>query len=83
MRLVPPPVPARPLAHSHLSPRGARRNSTFGQPHFRRPLLAREGWTLAYEELGEGFAYYWFTMQRTGVVRAEGPATGEKGKEEP
>ncbi|GAA6002776.1 class I SAM-dependent methyltransferase [Rhodotorula paludigena] len=66
-----------------LKPDGIFLYLTFGQPHFRRPLLAREGWTLAYEELGDGFAYYWFTMQRTGVVRVEGPATSEKGKEEP
>ncbi|GEM11472.1 endothelin-converting enzyme, metalloendopeptidase [Rhodotorula toruloides] len=42
-------------------------DSTFGQPHFRKPLLRREGWTVEYEEVGDGFAYYWFWMRRKDV----------------
>lgn len=41
-----------------------RDGSTFGQPHFRIPLMRREGWTVEYEEVGDGFAYYWFWMRR-------------------
>jgi len=35
---------------------------TFGQPHFRRRYLTREGWSLEVRELGEVFHYYCYTM---------------------
>ncbi|GAA6046820.1 hypothetical protein JCM3770_005659 [Rhodotorula araucariae] len=60
-----------------LKPDGIFLYLTFGQPHFRRPLLQRDGWTLQHLELGSGFAYYFFWMQRTGVQRVEGPADDE------
>ncbi|BGP35219.1 hypothetical protein JCM10296v2_007051 [Rhodotorula toruloides] len=47
-----------------LKPSGTFLYFTFGQPHFRKPLLRREGWTVECEEVGEGFAYYWFWMRR-------------------
>ncbi|BGP11240.1 hypothetical protein JCM10049v2_007141 [Rhodotorula toruloides] len=47
-----------------LKPSGTFLYFTFGQPQFRKPLLRREGWTVECEEVGEGFAYYWFWMRR-------------------
>ncbi|GAA5846668.1 hypothetical protein JCM9279_003402 [Rhodotorula babjevae] len=54
-----------------LKPDGVFLYLTFGQPHFRRPLLQRDGWTLRHLEVGSGFAYYFFWMQREGVERRE------------
>ncbi|BGP43346.1 hypothetical protein JCM10450v2_007496 [Rhodotorula kratochvilovae] len=65
-----------------LKPDGIFLYLTFGQPHFRRPLLQREGWTLQHLELGFGFAYYFFWMQRAGVERVEGPAEAAAEEEE-
>ncbi|KAF8310068.1 S-adenosyl-L-methionine-dependent methyltransferase [Clavulina sp. PMI_390] len=36
---------------------------TFGQPHFRRRFLTREGWSLEIRELGETFHYYCYIMR--------------------
>ncbi|KAF9508164.1 hypothetical protein BS47DRAFT_1303165 [Hydnum rufescens UP504] len=36
---------------------------TFGQPHFRRRYLSREGWDLEIRELGETFHYYSYIMR--------------------
>ena len=36
---------------------------TFGQPHFRRRYLSREGWNLDIMELGETFHYYCYVMR--------------------
>ncbi len=41
--------------------------STFGQPHFRKPLLSRPGWTLVHYELGDGsdsFPYFLYIMTK-------------------
>lgn len=40
---------------------------TFGQPHFRRPLLVREGWDLEVRDVGDGvgFGYFAYVMQRS------------------
>ena len=49
----------------HRFPSGSR--STFGQPHFRKPLLARPGWTLDHYELGDGsdsFPYFLYIMTK-------------------
>ncbi|KAJ7576916.1 S-adenosyl-L-methionine-dependent methyltransferase, partial [Mycena floridula] len=35
---------------------------TFGQPHFRKRFLAREGTTLQVKELGEAFHYYFYIL---------------------
>lgn len=51
-----------------LKPGGQWLYITYRQPHFMRPLLAREDlWTLSIEELGEGagvFDYFGFMMKR-------------------
>lgn len=31
---------------------------TFGQPHFRRPHMQRDTWTIETRELGDMFHYY-------------------------
>jgi len=36
---------------------------TFGQPHFRKRFLTREGWDLEIRELGETFHYYCYIMR--------------------
>jgi ubiquinone/menaquinone biosynthesis C-methylase UbiE len=37
---------------------------TFGQPHFRRRYLKREGTTLEIKELGEAFHYYLYILRK-------------------
>ncbi len=39
---------------------------SFGQPHFRRPLLlkARYGWDLQVDTVGEAFHYFVYTMTK-------------------
>ncbi|GAA5973604.1 hypothetical protein JCM11641_007144 [Rhodosporidiobolus odoratus] len=37
---------------------------TFGQPHFRRPHLLRPGWNVDILEVGDGFSYYFYVMER-------------------
>jgi len=37
---------------------------TFGQPHFRRRYLQREGTTLEIKELGETFHYYLYIVRK-------------------
>jgi hypothetical protein len=43
-----------------LKPKGVFLYLTFGQPHFRRPLLQREAWQIETRTLGEQdmFPYY-------------------------
>lgn len=41
--------------------------STFGQPHFRKPLLARPGWDLRNYTLGDdsdSFPYFLYIMTK-------------------
>ncbi|KDR80619.1 hypothetical protein GALMADRAFT_222214 [Galerina marginata CBS 339.88] len=38
---------------------------TFGQPHFRRRYLQREGTDLKIKELGEAFHYYLYILRKT------------------
>ncbi|KWU44291.1 S-adenosyl-L-methionine-dependent methyltransferase [Rhodotorula sp. JG-1b] len=59
-----------------LKPTGVFLYFTFGQPHFRRPLLQRPGWTVQHLEVGDGFAYYWFWMRRD--ERPDPPAPSEE-----
>ncbi|TNY20214.1 S-adenosyl-L-methionine-dependent methyltransferase [Rhodotorula diobovata] len=65
-----------------LRPDGIFLYLTFGQPHFRRPLLQRPGWQLEHLEVGTGFSYYFFWMRREGVERAEGPVVVEEASRE-
>ncbi|KDE04210.1 hypothetical protein MVLG_05369 [Microbotryum lychnidis-dioicae p1A1 Lamole] len=37
---------------------------TWGQPHFRKQYLLREGWQLETVELGDGFCYYLYVLRR-------------------
>jgi len=37
---------------------------TFGQPHFRRRYLQRDGTTLEIKELGEAFHYYLYILRK-------------------
>jgi len=52
-------------------PRGIFIYITFGQPHFRKRFLIRDGWDLDVHELGETFHYYCYIMRprpRPGVL---------------
>lgn len=43
---------------------------TWGQPHFRKRHLTREGWTIQVEELGgeSSFSYFLYILRRTETV---------------
>ncbi|GAA6041922.1 hypothetical protein JCM8097_000222 [Rhodosporidiobolus ruineniae] len=63
-----------------LKPQGRFLYLTFGQPHFRRPHLLRPGWKLDVLEVGDGFSYYWYVLEREDRVSdagAEGQKEGE------
>jgi len=49
-----------------LKPEGVYIWMTFGQPHFRRPLLLREpfAWSLKVMQLGEAFHYYIYVLTK-------------------
>lgn len=48
-----------------LKPDGVFIYLTWGQPHFRKPLLARPGWQIETVEFGDGFAHFCYVMRRT------------------
>lgn len=50
-------------------PQGAFIYITFGQPHFRRRFLTREGWDLEVRELGDTFHYYVYIMRPKVVLK--------------
>ena len=48
-----------------LKPNGIFVYVTFGQPHFRRPLLERPFWTIvAVTEIGDSFPYYIYVIKK-------------------
>ncbi|GAA5839018.1 hypothetical protein JCM11251_007854 [Rhodosporidiobolus azoricus] len=47
-----------------LKPSGRFLYLTFGQPHFRRQHIQRPGWKLDILEVGEGFSYYFYVLER-------------------
>lgn len=49
-------------------PQGAFIYITFGQPHFSRRFLTREGWDLEIKELGETFHYYCYIMRPKVII---------------
>ena len=55
-----PIIALTPCTRSVLKPKGVFLYLTFGQPHFRRPLLQREAWQIETRTLGEQdmFPYY-------------------------
>ncbi|GAA6011476.1 hypothetical protein JCM10207_002632 [Rhodosporidiobolus poonsookiae] len=59
-----------------LKPSGRFLYLTFGQPHFRKQHLARPGWKVDVLEVGDGFSYYFYVLQR------EETATAAAAKEE-
>ncbi|GAA5907684.1 hypothetical protein JCM6882_008947 [Rhodosporidiobolus microsporus] len=61
-----------------LKPTGRFLYLTFGQPHFRRQHLQRPGWKLDILEVGEGFSYYFYVLEREDRAVESGEATGEK-----
>jgi len=48
-----------------LKPKGIFIYLTFGQPHFRRRYLKREGTDLEIRELGETFHYYLYILRKS------------------
>lgn len=48
-----------------LKPGGKFIYVTFGQPHFRKIHLERQGWTLKYETIGDLFHYFVYVMEKT------------------
>lgn len=51
-----------------LAPGGVFLYLTFGQPHFRKPHLLRDGWDVKTIEIGDMFHYYLYVMRRTPSV---------------
>jgi len=47
-----------------LKPKGTFIYLTFGQPHFRRRYLQRDGTSLEIRELGETFHYYLYILRK-------------------
>jgi len=47
-----------------LKPDGIFIYLTFAQPHFRRKVLYRSGYSLEVQEIGEGFSYFLYTLRR-------------------
>lgn len=53
------------LTHSLLKPAtGLFLYFTFGQPHFRRPHMQRDAWTIETRELGDMFHYYLYICRK-------------------
>ena len=56
---------------------------TYRQPHFIKPLLAREDWTLSVETLpdreGGVFEYFAYVMKKLDEEDWEGASDSEKG----
>lgn len=50
--------------YSLLKPGGVFLYLTFGQPHFRRPHLERENWTIETKVLGDMFHYFLFICKK-------------------
>eukprot|EP00897_Mesotaenium_endlicherianum_P002568 jgi/Mesen1/2339/ME000155S01419 len=81
-------------AHRVLAPAGLFISITFGQPHFRRPLLEDPEftWAMKYQTFGEGFHYFFYTLRkgsrqqedssRGGEAAAAAEQAGEEGPRE-
>lgn len=54
-----------------LKPKGSFIYLTYGQPHFRKSHLTREGWELEIIQLGLAFFYYIYIMKKTEVELLE------------
>lgn len=52
-----------PMSRVLRKPGGAFIYITFGQPHFRRRFLTRDGWDLEVREFGDMFHYYCYIMR--------------------
>lgn len=68
--------------NSTLKPNGTFIYVTFGQPHFRRPLLEQEryNWELELITFGETFHYYIYVMRKKGAFLPNASLNHEKNK---